>query len=133
MRPRTASRLADRRALAPHSSSPSFDPDPRAHRVGRIPSVATPNPVDPPDLPSLQTVRHLLPLWWEQRRLVGFGLACAVAFTCLSLTIPILVSRTIDDAIDAPDHSLLVPYLAAIVAVASVRLVVNFSRRYATA
>ena len=95
--------------------------------------MAAPNPVDPPDLPSLQTVRHLLPLWWEQRRLVGFGLACAVAFTCLSLTVPILVSRTIDDAIDAPDHSLLVPYLSAIVAVAALRFGVNFMRRYATA
>jgi ABC-type multidrug transport system fused ATPase/permease subunit len=95
--------------------------------------VSTPSPVDPPDLPSLQTVRHLLPLWWEQRRLVGFGLACAVAFTCLSLAVPILVSRTIDDAIDAPDHSLLVPYLSAIVAVAALRFGVNFMRRFATA
>jgi len=95
--------------------------------------VSTPNPVDPPDLSSRQTVRHLIPLWWEQRRLVAFGLACALAFTGLTLTIPILIQHTIDDAIDAPDHHLLVPFLGAIVGVAAVRFVVNFTRRYATA
>ena len=90
------------------------------------------NTVDPPDLALWQTVRHLYPLWREQRRLVLFGLACALAFTGLTLTIPILVQRTIDDAIDGPDGSLLVPYLAAIVVVAGLRFWVNFSRRYAT-
>jgi ABC-type multidrug transport system fused ATPase/permease subunit len=90
------------------------------------------NTVDPPDLPLWQTVRQLYPLWWEQRRLVSVGLACALAFTVLTLTIPILVQRTIDDAIDGPDSSLLVPYLAAIVVVAALRFGVNFSRRYAT-
>ena len=89
--------------------------------------------VDPPDLPLWQTVRQLIPLWWEQRRLVSLGLACALAVTGLTLAIPILVQRTIDDAIDGPDGSLLVPYLAAIVAIAAVRFGVNFSRRYATA
>jgi ABC-type multidrug transport system fused ATPase/permease subunit len=54
-------------------------------------------------------------------------------FTLLSLLIPILVQRTIDDAIDGGDRSLLVPYLAAIVVVASLRFGVNFTRRYATA
>jgi ABC-type multidrug transport system fused ATPase/permease subunit len=91
------------------------------------------NTVDPPDLPLWQTVRHLYPLWWEQRRLVSLGLACALAFTGLTLAIPILVQRTIDDAIDGPDGSLLVPYLAAIVVVAALRFGVNFNRRYATA
>jgi ABC-type multidrug transport system fused ATPase/permease subunit len=90
------------------------------------------NTVDPPDLPLWQTVRHLYPLWRAQRRLVLIGLACALAFTALTLTIPILVQRTIDDAIDGPDRSLLVPYLAAIVVVASLRFWVNFCRRYAT-
>ncbi len=61
------------------------------------------------------------------------GSACAVVFTTLSLLIPILVQRTIDDAIDGGDHSLLVPYLAAIVAVAALRFGINFTRRYATA
>ena len=41
--------------------------------------------------------------------------------------------RTIDDAIDGGDRSLLVPYLAAIAAVAAVRFGVNFTRRFATA
>ncbi len=93
----------------------------------------TPSPVDPPDLSSGQTIRHLIPLWWEQRRLVGLGLACAVTFTVLTLTVPILIQHTIDDAIDAPDHHLLLPLIGAIVAVAAVRFAVNFTRRYATA
>ena len=91
------------------------------------------NPVDPPDLPLWQTIRHLYPLWRAQRRLVALGLACALAFTGLTLTIPVLVQRTIDDAIDGGDRSLLVPYLAAIVAIAALRFWVNFTRRYATA
>ena len=95
--------------------------------------MSTPSPVDPPDLSSRQTVRHLIPLWWEQRRLVGLGLACALAFTGLTLAVPILVQHTIDDAIDASDHHLLLPLLGAMVGVAAVRLVVNFTRRYATA
>jgi ABC-type multidrug transport system fused ATPase/permease subunit len=95
--------------------------------------VSTPNPVDPPDLSSRDTIRHLVPLWWEQRRLVGFGLVCAFVFTGLTLTIPILIQHTIDGAIDATNHRLLIPYLAAIVGVATLRLGVGFLRRYATA
>jgi ABC-type multidrug transport system fused ATPase/permease subunit len=91
------------------------------------------NPVDPPDLPLRPTIRHLYPLWRSQWRLVLLGLACALTFTALSLTIPILIQRTIDDAIDGGDRSLLVPYLAAILAVAVLRFGVNFTRRFATA
>ena len=90
-------------------------------------------PVDPPDLPLWQTIRHLYPLWRAQRRLVAIGLVCALAFTGLSLAIPVLVQRTIDDAIDGPDKSLLVPFLAGILVVAGIRFGVNFTRRYATA
>ena len=43
------------------------------------------------------------------------------------------MQRTIDDAIDGGDRSLLVPYLSAIVAVATLRFGINFTRRYATA
>ncbi len=89
--------------------------------------------VDPPDLPLWQTIRHLYPLWWAERRLAALGLACALAFTGLTLVIPVLVQRTIDDAIDGPHGSLLVPYLAAIVVIANLRFGVNFTRRYATA
>jgi ABC-type multidrug transport system fused ATPase/permease subunit len=89
--------------------------------------------VDPSDLTLWPTIRHLFPLWRAQYRLVSVGLACALVFTLLSLLIPILVQRTIDDAIDGGDRSLLVPYLAAIVVVASLRFGVNFTRRYATA
>ena len=91
------------------------------------------NPVDPPDLTLVPTLRHLAPLWWEQRRLAAIGLTCALGTVGLSLAIPVLVQRTIDDAIVPRDMSALVPYLAAIVVVAIVRFGVNFTRRYATA
>ena len=89
--------------------------------------------VDPPDLTLWPTIRHLYPLWRAQARLVAIGLSCALVFTGLTLLIPILVQRTIDDAIDGGDRSLLVPYLAAIVVVAVLRFGINFTRRYATA
>jgi ABC-type multidrug transport system fused ATPase/permease subunit len=89
--------------------------------------------VDPPDLTLWPTIRHLYPLWRAQWRLIALALSCALVFTGLSLLIPVLVQRTIDDAIDGTDRSLLVPYLVAILVVASIRFAVNFSRRYATA
>jgi len=91
------------------------------------------SPVDPPDLTLWPTVRHLFPLWRAQWRPVLLGLSCAFVFTGLSLAIPILIQRTIDDAIDGDDTGLLVPYLAAIVVIAALRFAVNFTRRYATA
>ncbi len=89
--------------------------------------------VDPPDLPLRPTLRRLFPLWWEQRRLVGLGLACALVFTGLSISIPLLVKYVIDDAINGPHGGRLLPYLGAILAIAAVRFGVNFTRRYATA
>jgi len=89
--------------------------------------------VDPPDLTLWPTIRHLFPLWRAQWRLAAIGLSCAVVFTVLSLAIPVLVQRTIDDAIDGGDSSLLVPYLVAIAVVAVLRFGVNFARRFATA
>jgi ATP-binding cassette, subfamily B, bacterial len=89
--------------------------------------------VDPPDLPLRPTLRRLVPLWWEQRRLAAVGLTCALVFTGLSLAIPVLIQRTIDDAIVGGDDAVLLPYLAAIVVVAVVRFGINFTRRYATA
>jgi ABC-type multidrug transport system fused ATPase/permease subunit len=89
--------------------------------------------VDPPDLKLFPTLRHLFPLWRAQWRLVTIGLICALVFTGLSLAIPILTQKTIDDAIDGGDHSLLLPYLGLIVVIAAVRFGINFSRRYATA
>lgn len=89
--------------------------------------------VDPPDLPLRPTLRRLYPLWREQWRLALVALALAFVFTGLSLLIPILVSKTIDDVIQTGDLDLLVPYLLAIVGIAVIRFFVNFSRRYATA
>ncbi len=91
------------------------------------------NPVDPPDLALWPTLGHLYPLWRAQLRMVIVGLACALVFTGLSLAIPILIQRTIDDAIDRGHSERLLPYLAAIVGIAAVRFFVNFTRRYATA
>ena len=95
--------------------------------------VITADPVDPPDLPLGATLRRLYPLWREQWRLVLLGLSCALVFTAASITIPILIQRTIDDAIDGGDHSLLLPYLGAILLVAALQFGVNFTRRFATA
>jgi len=89
--------------------------------------------VDPPDLALRPTLRRLYPLWWAQRRLVGIGLAFALAFTALSITIPILIQRVVDEAIVGPHDGRLLPYLGVIVVLATLRFGVNFSRRFATA
>ncbi len=91
--------------------------------------------VDPPDLGFVATARRLLRVWREQWRLVLLGLACALAVTGLSLTIPILIRHAIDSSI-APVHgprARLWPYLVAILVLAVIRFGVNFTRRYATA
>jgi ABC-type multidrug transport system fused ATPase/permease subunit len=89
--------------------------------------------VDPPDLKFWPTLRHLYPLWRAQWRLVLIGLSCALAFTGLSLAIPILIQRTIDNAIDGSHSGRLLPYLGLITLIAALRFGFNFSRRYATA
>jgi ABC-type multidrug transport system fused ATPase/permease subunit len=91
--------------------------------------------VDPPDLGFVPTAVRLLRVWREQWRLVLVGLACALATTGLSLTIPILIRHAIDNSI-APvngPRSHLWPYLAVILVLAVVRFGTNFTRRYATA
>jgi ATP-binding cassette subfamily B protein len=90
------------------------------------------NPVDPPDLELLPTVRRLLGLWREQWRLVAIGLACALATTLLALAIPILISRAIDNAIVPKKAGALLPYLGVILVLAALRLFTNYTRRYAT-
>src|SRR5215212_6036202 len=90
------------------------------------------NRVDPPDYPARPTGRRLLALWWEQRRLGFRGLACAFAYTAVSLAIPVLVQRAIDNGV-VHRRQALWPYLAAIVVLAALRLAINFTRRYATA
>src|SRR5215217_4115860 len=100
----------------------------RAH--GREPLM---DHVDPTDLALRPTLRRLFPLWWEQRRLVGLGLACALVFTTLSITIPILIKRVVDEAIVGPHENRLLPYLGVILVLATLRFGVNFTRRFATA
>jgi ABC-type multidrug transport system fused ATPase/permease subunit len=89
--------------------------------------------VDPPDLPLRPTLRRLFPLWWEQRRLAALGFVFALATTALSITIPVLTQRLVDEAIVGPHDDRLWPYLGAILVLAALRFVVNFSRRFATA
>ncbi|HSO02437.1 MAG TPA: ABC transporter ATP-binding protein, partial [Gaiellaceae bacterium] len=89
--------------------------------------------VDPPDLALRPTLRRLFPLWWEQRRLVAVGVAFAFATTALSIAIPILIQRVVDDAIVGPHDGRLLPYLGVILLLAVLRFGVNFSRRFATA
>ena len=88
--------------------------------------------VDPPDYPAWPTARRLLGLWWRERRLGLRGLACAFAYAAVSLAIPTLIQRAIDNSI-VHHRQALWPYLAAIVGLAALRLGINFVRRYATA
>src|SRR4051812_6717440 len=90
------------------------------------------NPVDPPDLGLLPTLRRLLALWRREWRLGVLGLSLALVYTLISIAIPLLTQRAIDDAIVRHKHPLW-PYISAIVALALLRFAVNFSRRYATA
>jgi ABC-type multidrug transport system fused ATPase/permease subunit len=91
------------------------------------------SPVDPPDLGMLPTFRRLLRLWREQWKLGLFGMTCALIYTLISITIPILISQAIDNAIVPHKESKLPGYLAAIGGLALLRFVINFNRRYATA
>jgi len=90
------------------------------------------NPVDPPDLGLLPTFRRLLRLWWAERRLGFRGLALAFCYTLISIAIPLISQRAIDDAIVNHRHALW-PYVLAIVGLAAVRFGCNFARRFATA
>src|SRR3954451_21205328 len=90
--------------------------------------------VDPPDLDLWPTVKGLYGLWTEQWQLVTVGLVCALGTTTLSLAIPLVIKRAIDDAI-APTNghrAALWPYLVVVLALALVRFFINFTRRYAT-
>jgi ATP-binding cassette subfamily B protein len=94
------------------------------------------NPVDPPDLGMLPTFRRLLRIWAEQWKLGVFGLACSLVYTLISITIPILIQRAIDNSIDLHHHQhrqALWPYLVIIVGLAVARAVIAFNRRFATA
>src|SRR3954464_13875816 len=87
--------------------------------------------VDPPDLGMLPTFRRLLRLWREQWRLGAIGLSCALAYTLISIAIPILIQRAIDNAIVPHKEDLLPPYLAAIGGAAPLRLLLHFNPPHA--
>jgi ABC-type multidrug transport system fused ATPase/permease subunit len=88
--------------------------------------------VDPPDYPAWPTARRLFSLWWLERRFGLRGLACAFAYSAVSLAIPTLIQRAIDNSV-VHHRQVLWPYLAAIVVLAALRFAINFTRRYATA
>ena len=88
--------------------------------------------VNPADYAIWPTTQRLLRLWREQWRLVVLGLACAVVYTSISLTIPILIARAIDHAIVRHDRPLW-EYVLPILVLAAIRFGINFTRRYATA
>ncbi len=90
------------------------------------------NPVDPPDLGLLPTFGRLLRLWWGERRLGAVGLAFAFVYALISIAIPLLMQRAIDDAIVHHTRPLW-PYILGIVGLGTLRFGINFSRRYATA
>src|SRR5204863_7160185 len=77
--------------------------DSRRPRTGaarfRVAMTETANPVDPPDYATWPTARRLLRLWREQWRLAVLALACAFAYSSISIVIPVLVARTIDHSI----------------------------------
>src|ERR1700747_423555 len=89
--------------------------------------------VDPPDLGLWPTFRRLLGLWREQWKLGLIGLTFAFLYTLISIAIPILIQRAIDNAVVPHKKDQLPPYLAAIGGLALLRFVINFNRRYATA
>jgi ABC-type multidrug transport system fused ATPase/permease subunit len=91
-----------------------------------------PNPVDPPDLGLLPTLRRLLRLWRGQWRMGVLALTYALVYTLISIAVPLLMQRAIDDAIVGHRHRLW-PFLVAIVGLGAVRSLINFMRRYATA
>jgi ABC-type multidrug transport system fused ATPase/permease subunit len=90
------------------------------------------SPVDPPDLSFWRTVRHLLPLWREQRRLVVLGVTAAFAITALTIEIARLVQEAVDKAIVPKDPGALPPILAAILGLGLLRFCCNFTRRWST-
>jgi ABC-type multidrug transport system fused ATPase/permease subunit len=90
------------------------------------------NTVDPPDLGLLPTFRRLLGLWRREWRLGVLGLSLALVYTLISIAIPLLTQRAVDDSI-VSHRKPLWPYILAIVILAAVRFVGNFTRRFATA
>src|SRR3954451_11098371 len=87
---------------------------------------------DPPDYGLRSTAARLARVWSEQWRLTAVGLLYALAYSVLSIAIPVVVARAIDGSILHDDRPL-APPLAIIAALAAVRACVNFLRRYATA
>src|SRR3954466_2732370 len=89
--------------------------------------------VDPPDLLFWATCRRLLRLWRGEWRLVSIGLSCALLGTALTISVPLVIRRVIDDVIVPDQPGRLLPYIALLLALGCLRFVVMFTRRYATA
>ena len=88
---------------------------------------------DPPDLELWPTMRRLLRLWRAEWRLVSIGLVCAFVVTGLTIAIPATIEHIIDNVIVPDRRGDLAPYLALLLALATLRFGFSFTRRYATA
>src|ERR1044072_3351500 len=92
---------------------------------------------DPPDYGLRLTARRLAGVWREQWRLTAIALLYALAYSCLSLAVPLPVARAVDGSVRGActpaDGRRLWRKLTALVVRAAVRSGVNFLRRYATA
>lgn len=86
---------------------------------------------DPPPYGLWLTAKRLYRVWCEQWRLSLTGLCYATGYSVLSLVIPFLVARAIDDSIVTHKEPL-APLLVAIVVLAALRYLLNYRRRYAT-
>ena len=87
------------------------------------------DPLDPPDLPLRQTARRLVHRLAARRRLFFAGLASTVGVMLVSMAIPILIQRAIDDAIVPRRGDRLIEFALAILVLAGVKLVLGAIRR----
>ena len=95
--------------------------------------MTTPDRTNPPDLPAGATTRRLLRLWWDERRIVGLALVCALVYTAALAGAAVVVQRVIDDAIVPDDTAACTSCWALLVVLALLRAGIAFCRRYATA
>ncbi len=87
------------------------------------------SPLDPPDLPLRPTVRRLIGRLAVRRRLFLAGLGATVGVMLVSVAIPVLIQRAIDDAIVPRRGDRLVYFALAILVLAGAKLVLGAIRR----
>jgi ABC-type multidrug transport system fused ATPase/permease subunit len=91
--------------------------------------IESSSPLDPPDLPLRPTARRLIGRLAVRRRLFLIGLASTVGVMLVSMAIPVLIQRAIDDAIVPRRGERLIVFALAILVLAGVKLVLGAIRR----